>query len=87
MIMPRHNTRTTIDFAPPRSLRDALQRASLELNCLMVWMRNGAQYHDNLDETVLDNAFLAKQMLEDALSEVNTLLPEIERRVTGADLA
>ena len=75
-----------IDFTPPHSLKDALQRFSLELECLMVWMRNEAQHHDNLDHAVLDAACLVSHVLEDSHAEIQRLIPQIERRVMGADL-
>lgn len=75
-----------IDFTPPHSLKDALQRFSLELECLMVWMRNEAQHHDNFDHAVLDAACLVSQVLADSHKEAEQLIPQIERRVTGADL-
>lgn len=85
--MPRKLKFDTSNFTPPTSLKDAMQRSALELECLLVWMRNEARFHDALDPRVLDVASLAVEMFEDKLSEMRALLPEIERRVSGADLA
>ena len=71
------------DFTPPHSLTEALQRLSLELNGLMVRLRNEARYHDNFDHGVLDAANLAVDVLEDAHAEATTLTRAIERRVLG----
>ena len=87
MEMPQKVKFKTIDFKPPQSLKEALQRFSLELECLMIWMRNEAHYHDNFDHAVLDAAYLVSQALEDSHKEATRLIPQIERRVTGADLS
>jgi hypothetical protein len=39
MEMPRY------DFKPPKSLAESLQRFTLELNSMMVWLRNEARFH------------------------------------------
>ena len=75
------------DFKPPHSLAESLQRFTLELNCMMVWLRNEARYHDAMDQTVLDTASLISDMLEDSHREAEKLIPEIEKRVTVADLS
>ena len=85
--MPEKIKFKTIDFKPPQSLKEALQRFSLELECLMIWMRNEARYHDNFDHTVLDAAHLVSQILQDSHKEAALLIPQIERRVTGANLS
>jgi len=87
MEMPQKVKFKTIDFKPPQSLKEALQRFSIELECLMIWMRNEAHYHDNFDHAVLDAACLVSQVLEDSHKEATRLIPQIERRVTGADLS
>jgi hypothetical protein len=74
-------------FHPPRSLKESLQRFSLELDCMMVWLRNEARYHDAMNYAVLDNAHLIASLLADSLQEAETLIPELERRITGVDLA
>jgi len=75
------------DFKPPYSLKDGMQRFALELNCMMVWLRNEARFHDAKDYSVLETASLISDMLEDSQREAEALIPEIERRVTGSDLA
>ena len=87
MDMPQKLKFDTSDFTPPRSLKDALQRSALELDCLLIWMRNKARFHEAMDYRVLDAANLAVNMVEDKLTEMQNLIPEIERRVSGADLA
>jgi len=74
------------DFKPPVSNKESLQRFSLELNCLMVLLRNEAQFHDAMDPTVLDIAQLVASILADSLKETEQLIPMIEARVTGADM-
>lgn len=78
---------TQIDFKPPHSIKDALQRFGLELHCLMAWMRDEAQFHDNGDHSVLEIAQLISRLLDDSHKEAEQLIPLIERRVTYADLA
>ena len=73
------------DFKPPYSLKEGMQRFALELNCMMVWLRNEARYHDAMDKTVLDTASLISNMLDDSHREAEKLIPEIERRVAGVD--
>lgn len=75
------------DFKPPHSLQDGMQRFALELNCMMVWLRNEARFHDAMDYSVLETAFLISTLLEESHRETEALIPEIEKRVTGADLA
>jgi len=75
------------DFKPPHSLKDGLQRFSLELNCMMVWLRNEARFHDAMDHSVLETAHLLADLLADSHEETEKLIPEIEKRVTGGDLA
>ena len=72
------------DFKPPYSLKESLQRFMLELNCLMVWMRNEARYHDAMDPSVVDTVQLVVNVLDDTLKEAQQLAPKIEARATGA---
>jgi len=72
-----------VDFKPPRSLKDAFQRFSLELNCMMVWLRDEARFHDNYDHAVLDAASLLCSTLEDAHAEAVRLTEDLEKRVVG----
>ena len=69
------------DFKPPRSLKEAFQRFCLELNCMMVWLRNEAEFHDNQDESVLDTATLFCATIEDTHKEAPMLAGKLERRV------
>ena len=87
MEMPQTLKFDTRDFTPPHSLKDALQRFSLELDCLLVWLRNEARYHDNRDHAVLDVACHAAHVLEDSYKETEALIRELEKRVSGADLS
>ncbi|MFM8606954.1 MAG: hypothetical protein ACKOBC_03190 [Hyphomicrobiales bacterium] len=75
------------DFKPPQSLKESLQRFTLELNCMMVWLRNEARFHDAMDYSVLETASLISDLLHESVNETEALLPDIERRVMGADLA
>ena len=75
------------DFHPPRSLKESLERFALELHCMMVWIRNEARLHDAMDYSVLETACLISNLLSDSHDETERLIPEIERRVSGADLA
>ena len=75
------------DFKPPHSLKDGMQRFALELNGMLVWLRNEARYHDAMDQSVLQTAHLLADLLADSHEEAEALIPEIEKRVTGADLA
>jgi len=79
MKMPR------CDFKPPQSLTESLQRFTLELNCMTVWLRNEARYHDAMDQTILDTALLISDKLDDSHREAEKLIPEIDRRVEGVD--
>jgi len=74
------------DFSPPHSMKEAMQRFSLELHCLLVWMRNEARFHDAMDHKVLETAHLIVNLLDDSLQQAEPLLHDIERRVAGADL-
>ena len=72
------------DFKPPQSLRDALQRFSLELNCVMVRLRDEAHFHDNADHTVLDAAYLLLNVLNDTSTEAEALTRQLEKRISNA---
>ena len=75
------------DFKPPHSLKDGVQRFSVELNCMMTWLRNEARFHDAMDYSVLETAQLIADLLAQSHEETERLIPEIEKRVTGADVA
>jgi len=69
------------DFKPPHSLKEAFQRFCLELNCMMVWLRDEAQFHNNQDQSVLDTASLFCSTIEDTHKEATALTEKLERRV------
>ena len=80
----RGRTMPQSDFKPPQSLQDALQRFSLELNCVMVRLRDEARFHDNADHAVLDAAHLLLNILEDTNKEAQELTHQLEQRVSSA---
>jgi hypothetical protein len=71
------------DFKPPLSLQDALQRFSLELNCVMVRLRDEAHFHDNADHAVLDAAYLLLNVLDDTSTEAEALTRQLEKRISS----
>ena len=75
MEMPRY------DFKQPMTFLNALEQASLALECVMVALRNEAAFHDSGDETVLNAAHMYCSLLEDHHKESVVLTNALERRV------
>lgn len=72
-----------IDFSKPLTLVNTLEPFALILNCMMVALRDEANFHDNGDQKTLDAATLFSSMLEDAHSESVELIHKLERRILG----
>ena len=72
-----------LDFKKPLSLKEALQRFSLELDCVMVRLRDEADFHDDADRSVLDAANLFLDVLDDTSKEAKALTQRLDRRITN----
>ena len=71
------------DFSKPMTFLNALAQFSLALNCVMVALRDEANFHDAQDEKILSAANLFLSLLDDSHSEAVKLVSQLERRVLG----
>jgi hypothetical protein len=71
------------DFNRPTTFLNALESFSLALNCVMVALRDEAQFREEPDQAHLNAAHMLASMLEDARTEASVLSDVIERRMVG----
>lgn len=70
-------------FDKPMTFLNALEHFSLALTCVMVALRDEAQFHESGDHRVSDAAHLLCSSLEDAHAEAVLLAGKVEERVGG----
>ena len=73
------------DFSKSMTFYQALEQFSLAQQCVMVALRDEAQFHDDGDRAILNAAGLFCSMIEDTHREAEMLLIKLERRVMGMD--
>ena len=71
------------DFSKPPTFINALAQFSLALHCVMVALRDEAQFREEPNQVHLNAAHMLTSMLEDAQVEAASLSDVIERRVSG----
>ena len=71
------------DFKRPTTFLNTLESFSLALNCVMVALRDEAQFREEPDQAHLNAAHMLASMLEDAQAEASALSDVIERRMVG----
>ena len=71
------------DFNRPMTFLNALESFTLALSCVMVALRDEAQFREEPDQAHLNAAHMLASMLEDAQAEASVLSDVIERRVLG----
>ena len=74
-----------INFDRPMTFINALEQFSLGLHCVMVALRDEANFHDSQDNHIYDAAVMLTSMLEDSHAEADTLMRQLEMRVRGMD--
>ena len=71
------------DFNRPMTFLNALESFTLALSCVMVALRDEAQFREDGNHAILNAAHMLAAMLEDAQAEASVLSDVIERRVLG----
>jgi len=71
------------DFKKPMTFYQALEQFALAHQCVMVALRDEAEFHDDGDPAILNVAGLFCSMIEDTHHEAEALLTKLEKRVTG----
>ena len=67
------------DFNRPTTFLNALEQFSLALNCVMIALRDEAEFREVPDQAHLNAAHMLAAMLEDARAEVEMLANVMER--------
>jgi len=70
-------------FDKPLTFLNALEHFTLALTCVMVALRDEANFQENGDRRISDAAHLLCSSLEDAHAEAVLLAGKVERRVGG----
>ena len=71
------------DFIRPTTFLNALESFSLALSCVMIALRDEAQFREEPDQAHLNAAHMLASMLQDAQAEASALSDVIERRMSG----
>jgi len=72
-----------IDFSKPQTFLNTLETFALALNCVMIALRNEAEFNDEGDQSAVEAANALASMLEDARTEAAQLGDRLERRALG----
>lgn len=75
-----------IDFSNPMTFQNALQNFTLSLACVMIALRDEANFRDEADQSTLNAAYIFCSLLEDSHREAIALVDGIERRLIKPSL-
>ena len=69
-----------IDFSNPMTFQNALQNFTLSLACVMIALRDEANFREKADQSTLNAACIFCSLLEDSHREAIALVDGMERR-------
>lgn len=75
-----------IDFSNPMTFQNALQNFTLSLACVMIALRDEANFREKADQATLNAACIFCSLLEDSHREAIALVDGIERRLIKPSL-